>query len=44
MQELSKASFYRGEQNILPATCEMYSYLEATVLHIIKPKWNLLPY
>lgn len=38
MQELSKASFYRGEQNILPATCEMYSYLEATVLHIIKPK------
>lgn len=28
----------RGEQNVLPATCEMYSYLEATVLHIIKPK------
>lgn len=28
----------RGEQNILPATYEMYSYLEATLLHIIKPK------
>lgn len=38
MQELSKAVSTRGEQNILPATYEMYSYLEATRLHIIKPK------